>query len=226
MNDILMIPAPAFCNGQRFNLFISTRSINRAPIVGYQLVELCKGSSVNPFVLGCIAHVLTNEWRNTDAIKRGDYWVTGGQWTTWIEAGASALKSAVVAGSLDAFGSLTLDQIALVRALYAKFVRFSESMAGLPVDDRAPISTPNPAPVPPAQSPAPVPPSTPAPSPAPAPQPEPGAPAVGGKWKSTLKGVIGALGAVVTIGGIFIPDQYEAIIRAVIAALKAFVGGF
>lgn len=233
MTDILTIPAPPFCTGQRLNLFLFHRAI-KAPLVGVQLVAMTKGSPVNPFVLGCIAAIVTREWADDEALARRDYWATGGLFSSWEEGAAVVLASAVKAGTLDQIPGLSALQVAQVRALYAKFVRFAEAMAGIPLEDRSPV-VPPPAPqpsrpVPAPSQPAPQPPSAnqpPAPAPAPVP-PSPGVPApspAAPRWKTVLKGIVGALGAVVTVGGIFIPDQYEAVLKAVLAALKALLAG-
>jgi hypothetical protein len=224
LSDVLMIPAPSYCTGQRLNLFMGMNSLNRSPLIGVQIVQLCHGSPVNPFTLALIAHVMTDSWRQKAHTNKHDYWMTGGTWNSWEEAAVSSIAEAMKAGSLDAFPNITLAQVALVRDTYARFVRFSERMAGsepepLPVPPPAPAPRPTPAPAP---TPAPKPTPTPLPAPAPAPAPKP-APAPTPKWKSTAKTVSAILA--VALGGMawLIPDAIEVPLRAIKALLDALL---
>jgi hypothetical protein len=195
----LRASAPSHATGQRFNLWLGVRSGIAAPLVGVPLVEVTRGTRVNPFVLGCIATVLTKLWT-----ERGE----GFDWFGLHIRAASLEESIALATTEyaklerleDAKWLTTLERMQ-VEKLYAEFLRYSERMAGKP--------EPLPEPVPP------VPPS-PAPAPAPVPSPGPGK----GRWARIIGGVATALGTAISLGAIFIPDQWEAILRLIVEALK------
>lgn len=223
MTDILTIPAPGFCTAQRFNLWASTTN-TKAPLIGVSLVKVCQGSPVNPFVLGCIASVLTDSFHDLQALEQNDFFNTGGKYESMSESIAFALKAAMLAENLDAWIGLSGEQVALVRGRYAKFVKFSESLVRVPDDEPKPIPVPQ-APTQPSAPPQ----STPVnnkPQPFPPKQNQPTTPpqADAPAWKKAVKWIVGIGTTVVTIGGIFIPDQYEVVIKAVIAGLKALLG--
>lgn len=228
MNERLHVSqAPAYCTGQRFNLWMSTRK-PKSPLIGVQLVNMCKGSPVNPFWLGILAVIATREWADKDAIERKDLWNTGGKFSSWEEGAALAMARCLRAETTDNIEGLTPEDVARARAHYSRFVNFAAVMSGLPEEDRAPVVVPPPAPTPvPAPAPAPVPAPTPVP-PVPAPVPPSAPPSVPSDWKGKLKSILtvvaGFLGTVLTLGSIFIPDQFEVIARTVLAALKALIG--
>lgn len=222
MNRQHVSPVPEFCNPMRFNLWMSTRN-PKAPLLGHGLVEMCKGSPVNPFALGVLAMVRTREWADTKAIAQNDFWRTGAEYDSWLEAASFMLVKCVRAESVEEIEGLTPDDVITFRAWYSRFVHFSEMTSGVPMEDRSPVVTRSAPPVPPA--PAPAAPPTQSTLPIPAPLPggvtAPAVPAWRNKLRYVVGWVVGALGVAVTLGSVFIPVQFQVIARAVLAALKA-----
>lgn len=196
----------------------------RAPLLGIALRDVCKGSPVNPWVLGCIAIELSGAFHSTEAMQRNDFFAAGGEYASMDESCVYALQDAVKAGGLDGFPRLKPEAVASVRGLYSQYVRFAKRMSGEKEPPQKPVETPVP-PAPPADKSPSEPAPLPSPEPAPAPEPVKPPAATQPKWKSTVKILTGILTAVLGVAAWLIPDHIEAPLRALLAALKALVGG-
>lgn len=218
--------APNYCTAQRFNLFLATTLSTKAPMPGVALVSACKGSPVNPFVLGCIACVLSDGWK--DDIEDYDLFSRGYSYASEAEAIAYALQQAMLAVDLENFPELNYEQVVKVKEMYSRFVRFSQKLGGanLPVEHEPkpkPIKV-EPIEVKPEPKPLPV-------NPPVVPQPEkpvekekvilpvPNVP----KWKTKTKIVLGSISAAITMTAIFIPDYIEVPLRLLIKLISEII---
>lgn len=209
--------APSYCNGQRFNLWLSTRN-TKSPLIGNQFVALCEGSAVNPFVLGCVAATKTNLWKDKKVVDSLDWFGIGGKVDSWEEGAAHAMGKLLVAPSLEECVLLTPDEALRVKTLYSQFVLFASHMAGEPPPEpvKPPAPKPVPVPEPVKPAPAPVPPTPPVPAPSPA-------PALPGQWRKSVKMAVMALSAVLAFGGFFLPAPIVSVLRVILEALKKFL---